>query len=124
ANAIFLQYTAPLWVYLAGVWWLGERPGRRSTRAGGPGMLGVAVIVLTGGSGERLDVVGLALGSGVAYAGVLIWLRVLRGESARWLTALSHLGSALVLFPDAARFGLPTPGQLAWLFLFGAVQMG
>ena len=124
ANAIFLQYTAPLWVYLAGVWWLGERPDRRSTVAVGLGMLGVAVIVATGGSGERLDVIGLALASGVAYAGVLIWLRVLRGESARWLTVLNHLGSAVVLFPDAARFGLPTPGQLAWLFLFGAVQMG
>jgi DME family drug/metabolite transporter len=124
ANAIFLQYTAPLWVYLAGIWWLGERPQRRSTVAVTVGMLGVAVIVSGGWSGERLDVIGLALGSGVAYAGVLIWLRVLRGESSRWLTVLNHLGSAVVLLPDAARFGLPTPGQLAWLFLFGAVQMG
>jgi DME family drug/metabolite transporter len=69
-------------------------------------------------------VIGLALGSGVAYAGVLLWLRVLRNESSRWLTVLNHLGSALVLLPDAARFGLPTPGQLGWLFVFGAVQMG
>jgi drug/metabolite transporter (DMT)-like permease len=30
----------------------------------------------------------------------------------------------LVLLPDAMRFGLPTTGQLAWLFLFGAIQMG
>jgi drug/metabolite transporter (DMT)-like permease len=124
ANAIFLQYTAPLWVYLAGVWWLGERLERRSTVAVAVGMLGVAVIVSAGWSGERLDVIGLALASGVAYAGVIIWLRVLRGESSRWLTVLNHLGSAVVLLPDAARFGLPTAGQLAWLFLFGAVQMG
>jgi drug/metabolite transporter, DME family len=124
ANAIFLQYTAPLWVYVAGVWWLGERLERRSTVAVAAGMLGVAVIVSAGWSGERLDVIGLALASGVAYAGVIIWLRVLRGESSRWLTVLNHLGSAVVLLPDAARFGLPTPGQLAWLFLFGAVQMG
>jgi DME family drug/metabolite transporter len=124
ANAIFLQYTAPLWVYLAGICWLGERPDRRSTVAVVAGLVGVAVMLLGGGSDERLDVIGLALGSGVAYAGVLIWLRVLRNESPRWLTVLNHLGSAVVLFPDAARFGLPTPGQLAWLFLFGAVQMG
>jgi DME family drug/metabolite transporter len=124
ANAIFLQYTAPLWLYLAGIWWLGERPERRSTVAVAVGMLGVAVIVSGGWSGERLDVITLALASGVAYAGVLICLRVLRGESSRWLTVLNHLGSAVVLLPDAARFGLPTTSQLAWLFLFGAVQMG
>ncbi len=124
ANAIFLQYTAPLWVYLAGIWWLGERADRRSTVAVAAGMLGVAVILAGGWSGERLDVIGLALGSGVAYAGVILWLRVLRGSSPRWLTVLNHLGSAAVLFPDAARFGLPTTGQLAWLFLFGAIQMG
>ena len=124
ANAIFLQYTAPLWVYLAGILWLGERPDRRSTVAVATGMAGVAVILSGGWSAERLDVIGYALGAGVAYAGVLLWLRVLRGDSPRWLTVLNHLGSALVLLPDAARFGLPTAGQTAWLFLFGAVQMG
>jgi drug/metabolite transporter (DMT)-like permease len=124
ANAIFLQYTAPLWVYLAGIFWLGERPDRRSTVAVAAGMAGVAVILTGGWSGERLDVIGYALGAGVAYAGVLLWLRALRGNSPRWLTVLNHLGSALVLLPDAARFGLPTTGQLAWLFLFGALQMG
>jgi drug/metabolite transporter (DMT)-like permease len=124
ANAIFLQYTAPLWVYLAGIWWLKERPDRRSTVAVVVAMLGVGVIVAGGGSGERPAVIALALGSGVAYAGVLLWLRILRDESAPWLTVLNHLGSAVILLPDAARFGLPTAGQLAWLFLFGAVQMG
>jgi drug/metabolite transporter (DMT)-like permease len=124
ANAIFLQYTAPLWVYLAGIRWLGQKPDRRSTVAVAAGMAGVAVILSAGWQGERLDVIGYALGSGIAYAGVLLWLRVLRGESSRWLTVLNHLGSAIVLYPDAARFGLPTAGQLAWLFLFGALQMG
>jgi drug/metabolite transporter (DMT)-like permease len=123
ANAIFLQYTAPLWVYLAGLWWLGERADRRSTAAVAAGMLGVAVIVSGGWSNERLEVIGEALGAGVAYAGVLLWLRLLRGESPRWLTILNHLGSAVVLLPGALR-GLPTLAQLAWLFLFGAVQMG
>lgn len=124
ANAIFLQYTAPLWLYLAGIWLFGERPDRRSTVAIFAGMIGVAVILAGGWHGERMDVIALALGSGVAYAGVLLWLRVLRNESSRWLTVLNHLGSAIVLFPDAFRFGLPTLGQLAWLFAFGALQMG
>jgi len=69
ANAIWLQYTAPLWVYAAGRLWLGDRPDWRSTLAvwlGGDrrrhyrrGQLG----------GERLGVVVLALTSGLTYAG-------------------------------------------------------
>jgi drug/metabolite transporter (DMT)-like permease len=87
-------------------------------------LLGVAVIVAGGWSGERLDVVLLGLGSGVGYAGVVLWLRVLREESSRWLTVLNHLGSAVVLLPLAAAYGLPTAGQIAWLALFGGVQLG
>src|SRR5262245_48872032 len=33
ANAILLQYTAPIWMYLASVRWLGEPPDRRSRPA-------------------------------------------------------------------------------------------
>src|SRR5438132_1622371 len=31
ANAILLQNSAPLWMYLAGIFWLGEKPDRRGT---------------------------------------------------------------------------------------------
>jgi drug/metabolite transporter (DMT)-like permease len=124
ANAIFLQYTAPLWLCLAAVVVFGERPGRRDLVAVALGLLGVSVILAGGWTGERMDVIALGLASGVGYAGVLIWLRVLRGESAGWLTVLNHLGTAAVLLPLVAHFPWPTPGQLAWLVLFGSVQMG
>jgi drug/metabolite transporter (DMT)-like permease len=124
ANAIVLQYTAPLWLYLAGVFWFGERPDRRGTAAVALGLVGVAIIVADGWTGERLDVVALGLASGVGYAGVVLWLRVLRAGSSRWLTVLNHVGSAAVLLPLAARYGWPTAGQLGWLALFGAVQLG
>jgi drug/metabolite transporter (DMT)-like permease len=124
ANAIILQYTAPLWLYLAGVLWFGEQPDRRNTIAVLLGMSGVGVIVAGSWESNHLDVTVLALASGVAYAGVLLWLRALRAYSSCWLTVLMHLGSALVLLPLAAPHGLPTAGQLAWLCLFGSVQMG
>lgn len=124
ANAIFLQYTAPLWLYLAGIAILGERPNRRSTLAVAFGTLGVAVIVAAGWHNEQISIVALALGSGIGYAGVLLFLRNLRDCSPAWLTVQNHLGAALVLLPLMRNVDVPSTGQLAWLALFGAVQMG
>jgi drug/metabolite transporter, DME family len=124
ANAIFLQYTAPLWLYLVGLRWFGERPNRRSTAAVLLGAAGVAVMVAAGWRGESLDVVLLALGSGAAYAAVLVFLRILRHASSAWLTVQNHFGAALVLIPLVATLPMPSGGQLAWLALFGALQMG
>lgn len=124
ANAIFLQYTAPLWLYLAGLRWFGERPSARSTTSVLLGAVGIGIMVVAGWQGENLAVVLLAMGSGLAYAGVLVFLHVLRNESATWLTVQNHLGAAVVLLPLVSQLPLPSPGQLAWLALFGAVQMG
>ena len=68
---------------------------------------------------------GIAVGSGVAYAGVLIGLRVLRGASSRWLTIFNHLFAAAALAPSLFFFwkATPSPAQLVTLFLFGSVQM-
>lgn len=126
ANAIFLQYTAPMWMYLASVWWLGEPPDRRSTLTLAMGLLGVAVIIIGGWKGEELLVIAIGLGSGITYAAVVLCLRVLRAASSRWLAAINLLFSALVLVP--VMFFLtapaPSPGQWVVLFLYGALQMG
>jgi drug/metabolite transporter (DMT)-like permease len=124
ASAIFLQYAAPVWVYLFGIVCLGERPDARSTVSVLLCAAGVAVILAGGWGGDDAAVVSLALASGVFYAAVLIGLRAFAAESPRWLTVLNHLSAAAILVPWAARLPLPSPGQLAWLALFGAVQMG
>jgi DME family drug/metabolite transporter len=126
ANAILLQYTAPIWMYLASVLWLGEKATRRGAVSLAIGMAGIAVIVAGTWEGGQLPIVALALGSGVGYAGVLICLRVLRNQSSRWLTVWNHLcGAAAIvplffLWPEAE----PTPVQCSVLVLFGALQMG
>src|SRR5207253_5106108 len=97
--AILLQYTRPMWMYLASVWWLGEPPDRRSFAALSIGLLGVGIIIWGRRLEARLDVIAIALTSGVAYAGVIACLRLLRDASARWLTVVNHLASALVLVP-------------------------
>jgi drug/metabolite transporter (DMT)-like permease len=48
ANAILLQYTAPLWMSLACVWLLGEPADRRGEVALAVGLAGVGVIVWGG----------------------------------------------------------------------------
>jgi DME family drug/metabolite transporter len=124
ANAILLQYTAPMWMYLASIFWLGERADRRSTVALVLGMAGIAVIIVGGWDGGQISTVAVALGSGVTYAGVLIFLRALRGLSPRWLTVWNHLLGALALVPLVWGQPLPAWQQYIVLFLFGSVQMG
>lgn len=124
ANAILLQYTAPMWMYLASIWWLGEPADRRSSLALGVGLLGIAVIVIRGWTDAQLDVIGIGLGSGLAYAGVILCLRILRDASSRWLTVVNHLAGAAFLLPWIWSLPQPTAAQLGLLFLFGAVQMG
>jgi drug/metabolite transporter (DMT)-like permease len=142
ANAIFLQNTAPFWVYLMTVFLLGERADRRGWQAVLLGVLGAAVIVAgtwpRGVSAEqhRLGVLVLfmGLGSGVVYAGVILFLRALRDSSPAWLVFLNHLGSAtalglfvLVTSPSPAAWldwlTMPTPRQLGLLAVFGTLQM-
>ncbi len=126
ANAILLQYTAPIWMFLASIWWLGERASPRGWATLGLGLCGVAVIVIGEGVGGDLPVLGLGLASGFFYAGVVIFLRVLRGAAGTWLTVLNHLGAAAVVAPLLLREGWPslTAQQLGVLALFGTVQMG
>jgi drug/metabolite transporter (DMT)-like permease len=126
ANAVFLQYTAPMWMALVSIFWLKEPADRRTLFALAASMIGVAVIVVGGwGDGDKLVAAGIAVGSGVAYAGVLIGLRVLRASSSRWLTIFNHLFAAFALAPSLVFFWKATlsPAQLVALFLFGSVQM-
>jgi DME family drug/metabolite transporter len=124
ANAILLQYSAPLWLYLASIFLLGEPADRRSTLSLFIGLAGIAVIVVGGWTQGELVVILIALGSGLTYAGVLICLRVLRDVSSRWLTVWNHLLGGVVLLPLLLLLRPPTGGQFVVLFLYGALQMG
>src|SRR5262249_55398476 len=108
AKALFLQYTAPAWMYLMCVFWLKEPVNWRNLLTVAIASVGVAVIVWGGWQNSELPIVLIALGSGVAYAAVLIGLRVLRRESARWLTVLNFLVSALALLPVMLFISPPT----------------
>ncbi len=124
ANTILLQYSAPLWMYLASVLWLGEMPDRRSACSMLLGMAGIGIIVAGGWQQGELLVIGIALASGFFYAGVTIFLRLLRDLPSGWLTVWNHLLGGLMLLPLVLTLRPPTAGQFVVLVLFGALQMG
>jgi drug/metabolite transporter (DMT)-like permease len=138
-NAIFLQNTAPFWVYVFGVFLLGSTGDRRGWAAVSLGLLGAVVIVAGNWPTDPSPAVQrtaggvllLGLTSGIVYAGVVLFLSSLREYSPAWLVFLNHFGSAtaLGLFLLVAPADLtgwvapPTGPQLALLAVFGVVQM-
>ncbi len=142
ANAIFLQNTAPVWVYVFAVVWLKEPGDRRGWQAVVLAAGGAAVIVAGGWPTNlppdqmRREILVLLMGlaSGVVYAGVVLCLRILRDHSPVWLVAMNMLGTAAVLglfvvlsqgpagFADWATRA--SRSQLLVLVAVGVIQMG
>ena len=124
ANAIFLQYTAPIYVALIGRWYLGERASRIDWLVIAVALAGIALFFL-----DRLTVAGLwgniiALGSGLAFASVALFLRK---EKAGSPVASIVLGNVIVAVAGAPfMFQAPSLGEddLWRLVLLGAVQLG
>lgn len=141
ANAIFLQNTAPLWVFLFAVFLLGEKGDRRGWETVLIGAAGAAVIVAGNWPRDlppaeqqtQVVILFMGVGSGTVYAVVVLFLRVLRAHSPAWLVALNLLGSAaalglFVLVKDgpgafAEWVSAPSAKQLVVLAAFGALQM-
>jgi drug/metabolite transporter, DME family len=141
ANAILLQNTSPMWVYLIGVYILGHAADQRSWHAILVGMVGALVIVLGNWPWNQppesqwleAQILLMGAGSGLMYGGVVLFLRELRDESSAWLTVWNLTGSAtlLALFvlvcegPSETWNWLTAPSakQLIFLIIFGAVQM-
>ncbi len=124
ANAIFLQYTAPIYVALLGRWYLQERASRIDWLVIALALLGIALFFL-----DRLTTAGfwgniIALGSGLAFASVALFLRK---EKAGSPVASILLGNLLVALAGAP-FILQAPSLgtdgLWRLLLLGTVQLG
>jgi len=125
AAAIFLQYTGIGWAFLFGAVFLKERITRENVLALAFGLAGIAWIVCGQREGVELEGTLLALGSGLAYGGVITSLRALRDEDSAWLVVLNHLASGIVLLPWVASQGImPTGTQWTLIALLGAFQMG
>ena len=125
ANAIWLQNTAPMWVFLVGVLALREPVHPRDGWLLGCSVMGIGLILWFEVQGQSLAGVLYGLGGGITYAGVVLSLRYLRGEDGAWLVMLNNLVAALVFLPLVLYRGIwPDANQMAYLAAFGAFQMG
>lgn len=124
ANAILLQYTAPVWIALFGAWLLGERATRADwftifAVLGGMGLFFADNLALAGHLGNALAIL-----SGVCFAGMTIALRRQKDGSPVDSIILGNLLAFVIGLPwiiDAP--ALPPTGWGA-LLLLGSVQLG
>ncbi|HWC88036.1 MAG TPA: EamA family transporter [Pirellulales bacterium] len=129
ANAIWLQSTAPLWVFVFGLCVYREPLERRDLGPLAAGVAGTAIILCfelgrSGLSSHAALGALLGLASGLAYAFVVVSMRRLRELGTAWLVALNHLVSAVLLAPFCfAMDERPHGWQWPVLLLFGLAQM-
>lgn len=123
ANAIFLQYTAP--IYVAGVshWWLKERGLRSDWLTIPVALTGIALFFL-----DELSVSGwwgniFGLLSGVSFAVMAICLRTERAASPATALLMGNVLTALVAAPVIVSAPFPW-SDLPTLLLLGTVQLG
>jgi drug/metabolite transporter (DMT)-like permease len=123
ANAIFLQYTAPIYVALLGSWLLGE-PARRIDW--------ICIVIALGGialffcdqfSPRGLTGILAALASGVSFGVMVMLLRKERDASPASALLLGNILTAAIGLPFAIGHPLAAP-EAGALALLGVVQLG
>ena len=121
ANAIFLQYTAPVYVVLFGPWVLGESLHRRDAALLAVSLTGV-VVLFAGNQGSG-DAKGLWMGlsSGVFWGLFMLWLRRLRYADPIAVTFANCVGVAVLLAPVPSVWDAGA-GDIGLIALMGAVQ--
>jgi drug/metabolite transporter (DMT)-like permease len=123
ANAIFIQYTAPVFVAIFGIWFLGERAQRLDWLTMAAIGLGFYFffsddLTLEGRWGNFS-----ALLSGITLAWMLLFLRQQKGRATTETALLGNLFAALVGLPFLLGES-PTPGDWGGILFLGVFQLG
>jgi drug/metabolite transporter (DMT)-like permease len=123
ANAILLQFTAPIYVALLAHWFLNEKMSRLDILSIFMVMSGIVLFFIdkltTGSLIGNLT----AILSGVAFAWLVLLLRKQKSESPIESIILGNLFTAVIAIPFMIG-PLPTSESLIGLFLLGTVQLG
>jgi drug/metabolite transporter (DMT)-like permease len=123
ANAILLQYTAPVYVAIAGAWLLGERARWFDWAAIAAAIGGMALFFLDDLSFESFRGSVISLVNGVTFAFLIVMMRKQKDRSPEGSVILGNILTALVCLPFMFR---RMPGAASWvsLGLLGFFQIG
>lgn len=124
ANAILLQYTAPIYVALLGAWLLHERPHRRDWVAIFLALGGMALFLFEGLRFGDLPGILLAIGSGVCFGAMIVLLRKQKDASPLGSIILGNLLGFLIGLPAIRHAPTPDFTTVAALLVLGVVQLG
>ncbi|HET9916753.1 MAG TPA: EamA family transporter [Candidatus Binatia bacterium] len=124
ANAIVLQYTAPIFVFLFSWWVMGEKIARANSIALAVAMIGIGVISFDSAGEPEMMGVALALLSGALFAGYMINLQRTKSIAPVYLTWVNNLACALMVFWVVQAHLALTAAQTILLAVMGAVQLG
>jgi len=124
ANAIVLQYTAPVFVFLFSRLVLGEKISRLNGFALAVSMVGVAMISLDSAGEPEMAGILLAILSGMMFAAYMINLRRTQSLSPVYLTWINNVACALLLLWLVKSQLALSPDEILILAVMGAVQLG
>jgi len=124
ANAILLQYTAPVWVALFGAWLLGEHAKRADWLTILAAFLGMGIFLYDGLRLHDLAGIMVAIASGVCFGAMILLLRKQKDGSPIESIILGNVLGCLIGLP--AMWSAPplSGGSLVSLLLLGIVQLG
>jgi drug/metabolite transporter (DMT)-like permease len=123
ANAIFLQYTAPIYVAVLGHYFLGERTRKSDWVFIAIALMGVALFFRDQFSSEGFLGMVIALFSGLCFGILVVLLRKESQGSPANAILLGNLITAVIGLPFAIGHPLPAP-QVGIIVLLGVVQLG
>ncbi len=124
ANAIVLQYTAPIFVYLFLRLLFGESITRANLLTLFSGIVGVVIIFATSKAEQDLQGVTVAVFSGFLFSIYMVNLRFLKGFNPLVLTFVNNLICSLALIPFVISQLILSLDQFLVLAVMGVVQLG
>ena len=121
ANAIMLQYTAPIYVALLSWVFLKERVTRADLISMGFVFGGMLLFFMDqAGGGSAIGNI-VAVFNGITFAGLSIFLRLQKGGNPVMSMYLGNLLAAAVGIPFILKAGIPDTRSLLFLFILGGM---
>ncbi len=123
ANAILLEYTAPVYIAILGSWFLGERTTAADWLMIGACLFGMTLFFLDSlAPGQLLgNVFGIL--TGLTFAFLAVFLRKQKDTSNLESILLGNALVAVIGIPFLC-LGIPDANGLSWLLLLGTLQLG